>query len=358
MSPIVRAFRLSTLALALAAPATVHAQTQAQGPTQGAGPPWPAEVSVPSSRRVKFTSAVNGESYTLFVRVPATPPPPGGYPVLYVLDGDFLFGTAADAGLAIGDPSRTPIVVAIGHGLFDDMDVVTRYSKRPPGVSGPVGIGDIGSANSALRFHDYTLPVAADHRAPAWTGLTPQDAGGVDDFLKVIETEVKPRVAALAPVNAGNQALFGHSIGGLAVLRALFTEPGAFRTFIAASPSIWWDADAVLKGETAFAGAVQSGRASPRVLICVGAEEPDSPNPPQAFIDSLPAKMKTELGDYLKMADHWSGMVSGARALSDRLGKLQSGPAYKVQFVAFDGETHGTVPFAALSRGEQFAFVQ
>jgi hypothetical protein len=346
---------LSVLALAPALSAPAHAQTQAQVQTQ-AGPPWPAEVAVPSSRRVKFISAVNGESYTLFIRVPVTPPPPGGYPVLYVLDGDFFFGTAADVALAVGDPSKTPMVVAIGHGLLDDMSVVARYAKRPPGVTGPVGIGDIGAANTALRFHDYTLPVAAEHRAPAWTGLTPQDVGGVDAFLKVIETEVKPRVAALAPVNASNQALFGHSIGGLAVLRALFTEPGAFRTFIAASPSIWWDADAVLKDESAFAAAVRTGKAAPRVLITAGAEEPDSPNPPQAFLDSLPAPQKTELVAYLKMADRWSGMVAGARDLSGRLGKLAGGPAYKVQFVAFAGESHETTPFAALSRAVQFAF--
>jgi predicted alpha/beta superfamily hydrolase len=356
MSPVTRAVRLSALALALGVPAV--AQAQAPALHAASGPPWPEEVSAPSSRRVKFTSAVNGESYTLFVRVPVTPPPPGGYPVLYVLDGDFFFGTAADAALAIGDPAHTPLVVGIGHGLFDDMDVVARYARRPPGVTGPIGLGDIGGANNALRFHDYTLPVAPEHRAPAWTGLTPPDVGGVDQFLKVIETEIKPKVAALAPVDAGNQALFGHSVGGLAVLRALFTEPGAFRTFIAASPSIWWDADAVLKDEKAFAGTVESSRASPRVLICVGADEPDSPNPPQAMIDSLPAQMRSELGDYLKMASRWSGMISGAHALSDRLGQLHGEASYKVQFIAFAGEGHSTVPFAALSRAVQFAFMQ
>jgi hypothetical protein len=41
--------------------------------------------------------------------------------------------------------------------------------------------------------------------------------------------------AELVRVDADNQALFEHSIGGLAVTFALFTEPNAFRTFIAAS---------------------------------------------------------------------------------------------------------------------------
>jgi predicted alpha/beta superfamily hydrolase len=340
---------LAAVGLALAAPA--HAQG-------AGGPPWPAEVSTPSSHRLKFTSAINGESYTLYIRVPVTPPPPGGYPVLYVLDGDVLFGMASDISLGLGDPTRMPMVVGIGHGVFEDMAVVAKYTPRPPGVTGPMGLADIGGAMSALRFHDYTLPVDASHRAPAWTGLTPDNVGGVDQFLQVIEKEIKPKVTAMAPVNTGNQALFGHSIAGLAVLRALFTEPGAFRTFIAASPSIWWDADAVLKGEKPFADAVAGGRASPRVLITVGADEPDSPNPPQSLIDSLPADRKAELTAYLKQAVTWSGMVSGARSLAGRLAQIQGGPGYKVGFVAFADEGHVSVQAAALSRAVQFAFVQ
>jgi alpha-beta hydrolase superfamily lysophospholipase len=117
-------------------------------------------------------------------------------------------------------------VVAIGHGVFDDMAVVAKYAQR----------GRATNRRSAFRYLVATmpfvsrpaLPVSPPHRAPAWTGLTPDNVGGVDDFLQVIEKEIKPRVAALVPVNAGNQALFGHSIGGLAVLRALFTEPMRF----------------------------------------------------------------------------------------------------------------------------------
>jgi len=330
----------------------------AQAQPQSAGPPWPAEVLVPSTHRIQFTSAINGESYTLFIHVPLTPPPPGGYPVIYVLDGDFLFGMAADISLNIGNPRLTPVVVAIGHGLLDDMDVVAKYATRKPGDTSPMALADIGRAFNALRFHDLTLPVATNHRAPDWTGLTPDNVGGVDDFLKAIETEIKPKVAAIVPVNAGNQAIFGHSIAGLAILRALFTEPRAFRTFIAASPSIWWDADAVLAGERKFSDAVDGGRASPRVLITVGADEPDSPNPPQAFIASLPPDKAAALSSYVKMAGQWSGMVSGARDLAGRIGKLRGGTGYKADFVSFEGESHASVPPAALSRGMHFAFDQ
>ena len=317
-------------------------------------PPWPAEVTVPFSHHLKFTSSINGESYTLLIQVPSiAPPPPGGYPVIYVLDGAQFFGTASDINLA--GAGRTAVVVAIGHGLLEDMAVVAQYAGRKAGDNSPIGPADIGQATNALRFHDLALPVAPAHRAPAWTGLTPDSVGGLDDFLRVIETEIKPKVAALVHINPADSALFGHSIGGLAVLRALFTEPTAFRTFIAASPSIWWDANSVLADENNFDKAVESGRASPRVLITVGAEEPDKLEPPQAFLDSLPPDRKSDVIAYVKMAGSWEGMISGARNLAGRLGKLHGGSNYKVEFVSFPGERHETVPPAALSRGMHFA---
>jgi hypothetical protein len=72
----------------------------------------------------------------------------------------------------------------------------------------------------------------------------------------------------------------------------------------------------------------------------------------------LPADKATALNSYVKMASQWSGMVSGARKLAARLGKLHGGADYKVEFVAFDGEDHASGLPAALSRGMRFAFNQ
>jgi predicted alpha/beta superfamily hydrolase len=321
------------------------------------GPPWTSEVSVPSSYRVKCDSRVNNESYTLFIHIPLTPPPPRGYPVIYVLDGDFLFGIATDISMALG-PGRAPVVVAIGHGLLDDVAVLRRYAPRKVKNPSELNIFDVAAAESSLRFHDYTLPVAPAHRAPAWLGLTPDNVGGLDQFLKVLETEIKPRVERLVRIDRTHQALFGHSIAGLAVLRALFTEPRAFQSFVASSPSIWWDGDAILKGESTFALAVRRRTVAPRVLITVGADEPNSPNPPAAFIASLPPDRAAALRAYLAMASRWSGMVSGARQLADRLERLPGAKPYTVRFFAFEHEDHATVVPAALSRGMWFATTQ
>jgi predicted alpha/beta superfamily hydrolase len=64
--------------------------------------------------------------------------------------------------------------------------------------------------------------------------------GGNDAFLSFIIDELKPAIAKATQVDPGRQALFGHSLGGLFVLHALFSRSDAFDTFIAGSPSIWW----------------------------------------------------------------------------------------------------------------------
>ncbi len=329
----------------------------AQAPVQ-AGPPWPAEVAIPSTHRLKFTSRVNNTPYTLFIRVPTTPPPPGGYPVVYVLDGDQHFGTASDVAMSIGMefPGAAPVVVGIGYGAYDDLDVIKTYGHKP-GDASPLKPSDAGRAFNLLRARDLTLPIADKNREPAWLHITPENVGGVDDFLKVIESEIKPKVAALVPVNPANQALFGHSLGGLATLHALLTEPQAFRTFIIASPSIYWNGRAVLNDEAAFSQAVTSGKANPRVLLEVGADEAEqSGAPPPALWASLTSDKKAELIAYIALANSWGGMVSNVRGLSDRLGALKGGPGYQVKAVIVPGEAHTDLPFDGLNRGMRFAF--
>jgi len=161
-----------------------------------------------------------------------------------------------------------------------------------------------------------------------------KDFGGLDDFLKTIELEVKPRVAALAPVDPANQAIFGHSFGGFAVLRALFVEPNAFRTFIIASPPIFWDHNTVLADQGKFAAAVNSGHAAPPVLVTMGGEESTPPE--------LPASGRT---------------VENARKLVTWLKTLHSSAGYTVEdYAVFDKTRHVYSPWPALSRGIAFAF--
>jgi len=308
-----------------------------------------AGVSIANTRQFVFTSKVNGHQYQIEVALPFTAAPSKGYAVLYVIDGYWYFASAAEVVRVLGNPSG---VVVVGIGYPTDPTYLRRVvDERGPMMPILTGLPLVRSTPYLERTYDLTLPASdADLAAQTMPGL-PQtkssNVGGIDDFLKVIETEVKPHVAALAPIDTTNQALFGHSFGGLATLHALFVEPSAFRTFIVASPSIWWDNKKVLADEGRFAAAVKSGQVRPRVLVTVGGEE------------STPEKLPASWGiDPAAMAafDRKTRMVENSQELVARLKTLQGHPGYRVEGVVFEKEKHSAAPWAALSRGIPFAF--
>ncbi len=69
-----------------------------------------------NAHRVDFTSAVNGKAYRLFISVPSGAAPIGGWPVIYLIDGNLHFGIAVDT---VRIQSRWPetlaaVVVGVG----------------------------------------------------------------------------------------------------------------------------------------------------------------------------------------------------------------------------------------------------
>ena len=104
---------LTLLALALALAGTaqiVSAQTPATAPAL-------APSALPLSRQYDFTSKINGKSYRVRVAIPFTPPPPDGYPALFVLDGDAFFATFAEASRVrlLGGEVEAAVIVGIGY---------------------------------------------------------------------------------------------------------------------------------------------------------------------------------------------------------------------------------------------------
>src|SRR3546814_15077313 len=72
-----------------------------------------------------------------------------------------------------------------------------------------------------------------------------------------VQTCALPAIEKRYAVDSRRQALYGHSLGGLFALHMLYSHPGAFRTIIAASPSIWWDNQAILSEERAFKARIE-----------------------------------------------------------------------------------------------------
>lgn len=355
--PLVQAGRAAVLAAAtaavLTAPAPASAQTPTPSPTPSPAPAkavsaaqrlgHPADVTILDTKRIDLVSSVNGRRYSIDVALPDEPPPPGGYPVLYVLDGYGYFASVVEAARGNGNAPKT-IVVGIGYPRDPAWSAAILDARRPlpPAFA---GAPPFVAAASMERQRDMTLDVdAATLKQMAEIGMkaAPTDFGGVDGFLKTIEVDIKPKVYALADVNRADQSLFGHSLGGLAVLEALFTEPTAFRNFGVASPSIWWGQRAVLNKEAAFAAAVVSGKAAPRVLIEVGGEEETVPPIPPEM-----AARKAAIEASVKR----SRMVGNACDLATRLKALNGPSGYEVTgCVTFPDQGHGISVWPAIGR--------
>ena len=296
--------------------------------TAGAAAPAPEGIVVVDGARFQdFRSRVTGRDYRLFISVPDAPAPKAGFPVVYVLDGNSHFYTAVSVARAqsMFGEIRPAIVVGVGYPLsrFDEI--------------------------LKTRNRDLTTPITAEAlaRMPPNPGLTPDNTGGLDAFLEMIETEVKPRVAGLAPVDASDQTLFGHSLGGLAVVRALMTRPEAYRTFVSASPSLFWNDRAVLADEAALEARIRSGAIAPRVLLMAGALEGSSEGYRTGGVPMTQAQVDG-LISVTRMTDN-------PAALGQRLAAVKGGPGYRVQTVIFPDESHLSVIPAAISRAFNFA---
>ena len=245
-----------------------------------------------------------GRSYRIFVSMPSVPPPPGGFPVIYFLDGNASFAIAMDS---VALQMRWSGTIGLSPGIV-------------------VGIGYVGEKpfDMERRSFDYLTPRAD----PA----TAHKVGGAAQFGDFIETELKPLLESSFPIDRTRQALFGHSFGGLFVLWSLFNQPQAFQSHMAASPSIWWNDRAILAEADAFMTRVDSSAARSRLLITVGSGERDIPF----------AKGKLN-------------MVADAEALTVRL-RAQAERAVDVAYVEIADENHLSVVPTAINRGIRFAW--
>ena len=186
---------------------------------------------VPEVTRQVFPMEWEGRRYRIFVSAPKDgPPPPQGYPVLYVTDGNGTFDTAAQAGLA---QSSYPEVTGVGPAIV-------------------VGIGyETDLAFPPMRAYDLSPPdpLASQRDLPHERVF---GSGGADLLLDFIERGLGPEIARRHPVDTTRLGVFGHSRGGLFVLHTLFTRPHLFRYYIAASPAIWWHDGWVLDAAQGF----------------------------------------------------------------------------------------------------------
>ncbi len=269
---------------------------------------------ISASERFHIQAEGYAQPFRIDVALPIAPASPGQcLPVIYALDGNWCFAIAAQIAraLAIGpDPIPQAVIVGIGYA-----------------IDGPAAFG----ATAALRYRDLAHGVDEKHittmreRIPPalWPDGAPVGKG--ERFIRFIEDQLKPFLQSRYRVDTSNQTLLGVSLGGLFVLRTLFTAPSTFQRYVAISPSIWWNCCELLEAE---ALAVARGDISARLFMGVGSDE-------QA--QAPEARMVMNL---VEMA-----------------ARLRRGcPDLKLTSYIFPEEGHMSVPPAGISRGLRAVF--
>lgn len=272
-------------------------------------PALAASLVVPDAQQFDLTSSAGKRTYRIFVGIPAKPAPAGGYRVLYVMDGNAMFLTALESVRAL---ERRP-------------DVPKDLATVVVGIGYPAGV-DIG----VERTFDLTPPGSRHPRVQA-------PSGGADAFLAFIENDLKPKIASLAKTDPARQGIFGHSFGGLFVLHALATKPSAFQSYMAASPSVWFDPS--IRDRL---GAIRpSADALPRLLVTAGEYE-QAPSPSmrvQPDAESMMAALRERR------------QVDNARSIAEQVGKAHG---METRFMEIAGEDHGSVVPSAIGRAVHF----
>jgi len=136
----------------------------------------PVPALLPLAVQFDIESANTGRTYRIYLSKPVAPAPASGYGVLYVLDGDAAFATAATQ--------------AILASLLD--------GRKPVGVVG-IGYPD-AMATMSLRTRDLT-PYVPTAETLGSRPVEPQDWGGGDAFNEFMQKELRPLIESMARVD-------------------------------------------------------------------------------------------------------------------------------------------------------------
>ncbi|CAI0810965.1 alpha/beta hydrolase [Serratia quinivorans] len=223
-----------------------------------------------------ITSADGQRRYRIRIAQPRIAPPTAGYPAIYFLDGN-------------------AVLMELNAGLLARL----AAQKQPPVL--------------VLLSYDNDLRIDAKGRSQDYTPAN----GGADAFLKLIESQIKPAVAAKVAINSQRQTLWGHSYGGLFVLHTLLTQPTAFQNYVAVEPSLWWGKGFIL--QEAQRVIERHPAISAHLWLWTGGGEKMRSAPPNIKQQPLPADAAQRLAERLATLNglkvdfrEWPGLDHGA----------------------------------------------
>lgn len=259
--------------------------------------------------------AKSGLEYRIFLAVPTGELSAAGVPVIYLTDANSNFPILLAAAQRQIRETLPAVIVGIGYPTDDLAEIRRRRSV------------------------DLTPPTSSAWAAEKAKPFADLETGGNDRFCDFLEQELKPLIEKKYPVDRRRQTLFGHSFGGLFVLHVLFNRPESFKTYLASSPSLWWNDSSILQEEAAFLKKYAGQRVPARLLITVGEMEqpPLNAHPRQPVRRGPPGRT-----------------VDETKQLATRLSAAQL-DGLQAELRIFAEESHGSVVLPAASRGVRFS---
>ena len=166
------------------------------------------------------------------------------YPVLYLHDGQTLFGDSVSSYSGKGWEADRTAEALIVQGKIRPLIIV--------------GIANAGED----RIGEYTQSFSEQFRA----------GGKADLYGRMIVEELKPFIDGHYRTIPGEAGLGGSSLGGLVSIYLGLKYPAVFDRLAVMSPSIWWGDGQILKDV-----ASAPSRTPARIWIDIGTDEGDNP---------------------------------------------------------------------------------
>jgi len=273
------------------------------------------------------------ETYRIFVGKPTVVQTDKKYPVVYVLDGNFLFASvhSMHTGMTITEELPQAFIVAIGYPT-PELPIVSAKRGRDyaPTDGGPYGV--MAPADPHFQF------------------------GGAPAFLKFLGDELKPTIEDRYPVDPDNSSIVGTSFGGLFCSWLLLSRPEIFQRYILCSPSIWWHDEMIWDWEKRYAAAHQNLTAT--VFVTAGGFETVERTKQQLLAVSRAGGPMKETAD--KMAaiyeqNGWPRMAEITPEFADRLNSRRY-PGLDIYCHNMPDETHMSVWPGGIARGLRYVF--
>ncbi|NQY65587.1 MAG: alpha/beta hydrolase [Alteromonadaceae bacterium] len=222
----------------------------------------------------ELQSELLGEKRSLQIHLPASYQDGSGhYPVLYLTDGPSHFNHTVGTMQFLARNNRMPEMIIVGVSNTD-------------------------------RTRDLTPSVAKEN-----FNENLRTAGGADNFVAFFEQELIPHIEKEYRTQP-YRVFSGHSFGGLFAIHIFLTKPELFNAYISVSPSLWWDAERLIKEAPEFFEGKKQFEKS--LFISMAAEGDRMLVPYNKFLDVVKAQSITGFNweaKYFDDEDHGSTVL-------------------------------------------------